>query len=84
MPQRMHDEVRWQLEQFTNLEVRWSATLRVWGDPSPERCIEVFREPCDGIIVSAETASASKIKEDQQYEGIRIKFLAHIQTNDTH
>ena len=55
------------------------------GDPSPERCLAVFRELCDirvpedGIIFSADTASAAKIKEDQQYEGVRIKFLAHLQ-----
>jgi predicted nucleotidyltransferase component of viral defense system len=55
------------------------------GDPSPERCLAVFRELCDirepedGITFSAETASAAKIKEDQQYEGVRIKFLAHLQ-----
>ena len=45
----------------------------------------MFRELCDirvpedGIIFSAETATAAKIKEDQQYEGVRIKFLAHLQ-----
>jgi len=45
----------------------------------------VFRELCDirvpedGIVFSAETASAAKIKEEQQYEGVRIKFLAHLQ-----
>jgi len=55
------------------------------GDPSPERCLAVFRELCeirmpeDGIIFPAETASAAKIKEEQQYEGVRIKFLAHLQ-----
>jgi hypothetical protein len=55
------------------------------GDLSPERCLVAFRELCeirvpeDGIIFSAETASAAKIKEDQQYEGVRIKFLAHLQ-----
>ena len=31
------------------------------------------------MTFSATTASAAKIKEDQQYEGVRIKFLAHIQ-----
>jgi len=33
----------------------------------------------DGITFSATTASAAKIKEDQQYEGVRIKFLAHLE-----
>jgi len=55
------------------------------GDPSPERCLTVFRELCDiqvpedGIVFSTETAIAAKIKEEQQYEGVRIKFLAHLQ-----
>jgi hypothetical protein len=45
----------------------------------------VFRELCDiqvpedGIVFSTETATAAKIKEEQQYEGVRIKFLAYLQ-----
>ena len=35
--------------------------------------------PEDGIVFSTETAIAAKIKEEQQYEGVRIKFLAHLQ-----
>jgi len=31
------------------------------------------------MTFSATTASAAKIKEDQQYEGVRIKFLAHLE-----
>jgi predicted nucleotidyltransferase component of viral defense system len=52
------------------------------GDPSLEHCQEVFRELCrlsvedDGLTFPAETVSAEKIKEDQEYEGIRVKFLA--------
>ncbi len=52
------------------------------GDPSLEHCQEVFREICrvpvddDGLIFSAETVSVEKIKEDRDYEGVRVKFLA--------
>ena len=55
------------------------------GDPSPERCLTVFRELCDiqvpedGIVFSTETAIAAKIREEQEYEGVRIKFFAHLQ-----
>ncbi|HVZ18701.1 MAG TPA: nucleotidyl transferase AbiEii/AbiGii toxin family protein [Terriglobales bacterium] len=54
------------------------------GDPSLEHCQEVFREICripvedDGLIFSADTVSVEKIKEDQDYEGIRVKFLARL------
>jgi predicted nucleotidyltransferase component of viral defense system len=55
------------------------------GDPSLEHCEEVFRGLCkiavaeDGLIFPAETVKAEKIKEEQDYEGVRIKFLAHIE-----
>jgi hypothetical protein len=54
------------------------------GDPSLEHCQEVFREICritvedDGLIFSAETVNVEKIKEDQDYEGVRVKFLARL------
>lgn len=54
------------------------------GDPSLEHCQEVFRELCqshvedDGLIFPAETVNAEKIKEEQNYEGVRVKFLARI------
>ena len=48
-----------------------------------ERCREVFGELCripveddDGLTFSAETVKAEKIKEGQDYEGIRVKFLS--------
>jgi predicted nucleotidyltransferase component of viral defense system len=55
------------------------------GDPSLEHCEEVFRELCkipvedDGLIFPAETVKAEKIKEEQDYEGVRIKFLARLE-----
>jgi predicted nucleotidyltransferase component of viral defense system len=54
------------------------------GDPSLEHCQEVFREIChipvedDGLIFSADTVSVEKIKEDQDYEGVRVKFLGRL------
>lgn len=55
------------------------------GDPSPERCAAVFRELCevavevDGLVFSAATVHAGKIKEEQTYEGVRVKFFAHLE-----
>jgi predicted nucleotidyltransferase component of viral defense system len=54
------------------------------GDSSLEHCQEAFREICgivvddDGLIFSAETVSVDKIKEHQDYEGVRVKFLARL------
>ena len=48
------------------------------GDPSLERCREVFQEICripvedDGLEFSAETVHVEKIKEGQDYEGVRL------------
>jgi predicted nucleotidyltransferase component of viral defense system len=54
------------------------------GDSSSEHCKEVFCDLCrisvedDGLIFSAETVSVERIKEDQDYEGVRVKFLARL------
>ena len=54
------------------------------GDPSIEHCREVFRELCripveeDCLIFSEETVKAEKIKEEQDYEGVRVKFLTRL------
>jgi hypothetical protein len=54
------------------------------GDPSIAHCQEVFGELCrtpvedDGLIFSAETLRAEKIKEEQDYEGVRVKFLTRL------
>jgi predicted nucleotidyltransferase component of viral defense system len=54
------------------------------GDPSLEHCQEAFSEICripvedDGLIFSADTVNVEKIKEDQDYEGVRVKFLARL------
>jgi hypothetical protein len=55
------------------------------GDPSLERCTAVFRELCsvpvtdDGLVFFPESAHAQRIKEDQEYEGIRIKLLCNLE-----
>lgn len=55
------------------------------GDPSTERCRDVFREICeietepDGLVFSADAITAEKIKEDQEYEGVRVKFTAKLE-----
>ena len=55
------------------------------GDPSLERCREVFGQLCgipvedDGLIFSDETVNADLIKEEQDYEGVRVKFLARLE-----
>jgi len=55
------------------------------GDPSLEHCAEVFRELCrisvedDGLTFPAETVKAEKIKEEQDYEGVRVRFLARLE-----
>jgi hypothetical protein len=54
------------------------------GDPSLEHSQEVFGDLCripvedDGLIFSTETVKAEKIKEEQDYEGVRVKFLARL------
>jgi len=55
------------------------------GDPSPEHCQAVFRELCtirvvdDGLVFLPETVAVEKIKEEQEYEGIRVKFRARLE-----
>jgi predicted nucleotidyltransferase component of viral defense system len=55
------------------------------GDPSLGHCEEVFRELCqipvedDGLTFPADTVNAEKIKEEQDYEGVRVKFLARLE-----
>ena len=54
------------------------------GDPSPENCTAVFRELCglavsdDGLIFPIEAVTAEKIKEEEEYEGVRVRLLARM------
>lgn len=54
------------------------------GDPSPERLAAIFQEVCsvsvtdDGLTLDPTTVTAERIKEDQEYEGVRITFVAQL------
>jgi predicted nucleotidyltransferase component of viral defense system len=54
------------------------------GDPSIAHCREVFSEVWrtpvehDGLVFSPETVKAEKIKENHEYEGVRVRFLARL------
>jgi hypothetical protein len=49
-------------------------------DNSPERIASIFREVCaldddDGLIFDPHSVAARKIKEDADYEGVRVRFF---------
>lgn len=52
------------------------------GAPSPADFEQLFREVCtqdvedDGLVFRAETVTAERMKEEEQYEGIRLKLQA--------
>lgn len=52
------------------------------GAPAPEDFEQVFRDVCDqeveddGLVFQADTISADRMKEDEQYQGIRLKLQA--------
>jgi len=54
------------------------------GEPDVDRFVEIFRHLCiqevenDGLVFVADSVSATKIKEDEEYEGIRMKFDAFL------
>jgi hypothetical protein len=56
------------------------------GQNSPERFIEIFKEICgteveeDGLKFDASTVTAEQITEDADYQGIRIKFIGHLES----
>lgn len=55
-----------------------------YGDPSPENATAVFRDLCgitvldDGLNFPIEAVAAERIKEDQEYEGVRVRLLARM------
>jgi hypothetical protein len=55
------------------------------GENSPERWADVFKEICemrvedDGLRFDAATITAERIKEDADYEGIRVKFVGYLE-----
>jgi hypothetical protein len=52
------------------------------GDPSVERLAVVFRDVCgaavedDGLVFDPATVTAGRIREDQEYEGVRVGCIA--------
>lgn len=71
---------------WTNMPHRPTRDLDLLGhgDPSPEHCLAVFRELCgltvsdDGLDFPTEAVTTEKIKEEQDYEGVRIRLLARM------
>ncbi|QDU59611.1 hypothetical protein Pan216_04420 [Planctomycetes bacterium Pan216] len=53
-----------------------------YGDPAPERFQEILRDICgldvedDGLEFHAESVHAERMKEDEEYQGLRIKLQA--------
>ena len=56
------------------------------GTPSPAEFEQLFRDVChqpvedDGLIFLADTVQAAVMKEEEQYEGLRLKFEARLAT----
>ncbi len=52
------------------------------GEPDIQRFVDVFRELCaqkvedDGLVFVVDSISAARMKEGEEYEGIRMKFNA--------
>ena len=55
------------------------------GQNTPERWVGIFKEICemkvedDGLRFDAATLTAERITEDPDYEGIRVKFVGHLE-----
>ena len=56
------------------------------GSPEPSRLARLFEEICDvevdddGLVFDAKTVKAERIKEDAEYEGVRISLRARLGT----
>lgn len=54
------------------------------GDPSPDFFAQIFRDVCDtpapddGLVFQSESVKAERMKEDEQYEGLRLKLIAQL------
>jgi hypothetical protein len=54
------------------------------GENNPLRFQTIFREVCtnpvadDGLVFDPESVSAQRIKEDANYEGVRVNFLGYL------
>ena len=71
---------------WTNTSHRTTRDLDLLGrgDSSPENGLAVFRELCelavpdDGLNFPIDSVIAGKIKEEQEYEGVRVRLLAQM------
>jgi hypothetical protein len=60
------------------------------GDSSLERFQKIFQEICamtvhdDGLRFDPASVKVDRIKEDQDYEGIRVTFLGHLEASRLH
>ncbi len=58
--------------------------LLAFGDPGPERVRDVFAEvlaldvPDDGVQFDVDSLTAGLIREEQEYGGVRVEFVARI------
>ncbi|MEZ0374913.1 MAG: nucleotidyl transferase AbiEii/AbiGii toxin family protein [Candidatus Sericytochromatia bacterium] len=56
-----------------------------YGEPSIERLVSVFQEICriqiadDGVVFLPDSITGSRIKEDQDYEGVRLHIEARLE-----
>jgi hypothetical protein len=54
------------------------------GDCSIERCEQLFRDICaqvveeDGLTILTETVKGERIREDEEYEGVRVTFKVRV------
>jgi hypothetical protein len=54
------------------------------GDPSPEVLTKLFRDICginvegDGLTFDPDSVTAGRIREDQEYEGVRVECRSHL------
>jgi Nucleotidyl transferase AbiEii toxin, Type IV TA system len=61
------------------------ADFMATGDNSPERFVQIFREISaieiedDGLRINPKTVKAERIKEDADYEGVRVTFTAFLE-----
>lgn len=56
------------------------------GNNSPERFQKIFQEICkvevedDGIVFDPNSVEAERIKEDEDYEGLRVTFVGYLES----
>ena len=57
-----------------------------YGDPDPDRFQEILRDICrqvvedDGLAFHADSVYAERMKEDEEYQGLRLKLTAMLES----